>query len=271
MDQMRMQQRNKRMPARQEPVTDDALDFEDEFDETWPTRSPSSARRYLTRPDVYSETGHRLADVRPFPSQKGSGNSRPERYTDIPPRRSATQTNIPAIQANRPRATRTGDVPTRRQSYDDRAERGRRVHWILFVGLAMLIMVLGWVAFNALENWWQVTQDDWHYGRPRTFQTDAVVGHNDSPQNPSHFIAINLNRQIIIIEIPGGDASKTRIFYGPTLMGNGQNLTPVTLTFKDVNGDGKPDMIVNIQDTHIVFINTNGTFRPAPAGGNSYP
>lgn len=256
------------MSARQEPVTDDAMEQEDDFDDAWSTRSPSSSRRYLSRPDVYRETGHRPADVRSLAAQRSSGNSRPERYTSVPPRRSATQTNIPAIQGNRPRAARTDDVPTHRESYRAPYEQGRRVHWILFVGLAMFIMVLGWVAFNALANWWQVTQDDWHYGRPRTFQTDAVVGHNDSPDNPSHFIAINLNRHIVIFEIPGGDESKTRIFYGPTLLGNGQDLTPVTLTFKDVNGDGKLDMIVNVQDTHFVFINDKGIFRPARADEN---
>ena len=144
----------------------------------------------------------------------------------------------------------------------------RRFHWMLFMGLAMFIMVLGWIAFSALANWWQVTQDDWHYGRPRTFQVNAVVGHNDSPDNPSHFIAVNLNRHIMIFEVPGGDESKTKIYYGPTLLGDGQDLTPVTLTFKDVNGDGKLDMIVNVQDTHFVFINENGSFRPARSGEN---
>ncbi len=41
-----------------------------------------------------------------------------------------------------------------------------------------------------------------------------------------------------------------------------------TLTFQDVNHDGKLDMIVNIQDTSLVFFNENGTFVPAPSGQN---
>ena len=268
MDQMRMQQRNRRIPARQEPVTDDVMEQEDEYDDIWPTRMPSSARRYLARPDVSMETGRKRADVRSLSSQGYSNNSRPQRYGSIPPRRSATQTNIPAIRSNRPRIADTDDVPTRRESGRVRSEQRRRSHWMLFVGLAMFIMVLGWVAFSALANWWQVTQDDWHYGRPRTYQVNAVVGHNDSADNPSHFIAVNLNRHIMIFEIPGGDESKTKVYYGPTLLGNGQDLTPVTLTFKDVNGDGKLDMIVNVQDTHFVFINDKGTFRPARADEN---
>ncbi len=143
-----------------------------------------------------------------------------------------------------------------------------RFHWTVLLGMAMFIMVVGWVLLTTVANWWQVTQDDWHYGRPRTFQTDMVVGHNDSAANPSHFLALNLNRHIQIIEFPGGDSSKAKIYMGPTLVGSGQELAVVTLTFKDVNGDGKLDMIVNVQDSHFVFINDTGQFRPARPGEN---
>src|SRR5207248_10109139 len=131
---------------------------------------------------------------------------------------------------------------------------------LVFVGLAMFIMIIGWIAFNALGNWWQVIQDDWRYGRPRTYQVDAVVGHNDSSSNPSHFIAMNLNRHILIIELPGGNSTKAKIFSGPVLIGQGQDLTPITLSFKDMNTDGKLDMVVNVQDSHFVYINDKGTF-----------
>lgn len=130
----------------------------------------------------------------------------------------------------------------------------------------MIVMLALWVLVNLAVNWWNVTQDDWHYGRPRTFQIDAAVGHNDSPANPSHFIALNLNRHILIIEFPGGDATKAKDYLGPTLFGDGQDLTPVTLSFKDVNGDGKPDMLIHIQDQTIVFLNDGGQFRPLKPG-----
>jgi hypothetical protein len=134
--------------------------------------------------------------------------------------------------------------------------------------MAMFTMLVGWVVLTMLSSWWQVTQDDLHYGRPRTYQTDIAVGHNDSAANPSHFIALNIKSHIEIIEFPGGDTSKARIYVGPTLIGTGQDLAAVTLTFKDVNGDGKLDMIVNVQDSHFVFINDNGQFRPARPGEN---
>jgi hypothetical protein len=130
------------------------------------------------------------------------------------------------------------------------------------------VMLIGWIALSSFASWWQVTQDDWHYGRPRTFQTDYVVGHNDSLVNPSHFVALNLNRHVDIIEMPGGDAAKAKIYIGPVLIGQGQDLAVVKLSFKDVNGDGKPDMIVSIQDSRFVFINENGGFRPARPGEN---
>ena len=108
--------------------------------------------------------------------------------------------------------------------------------------------------------------DGWQYGYPRTSQTDAVVGHHDSPANPSHFIAINLHSHIEVIEFPGGDVTHARVYLGPTLIGTGQDLVPVTLSFKDVNGDGKPDMIVSVGGTIVVFINDNGQFRPLKPG-----
>jgi hypothetical protein len=145
--------------------------------------------------------------------------------------------------------------PERRRSF--------RPHWLLWVGLALCVLVGGWMLLTTLVTWWSVSQDDAHYGRPRTFQIDAVVGHNDSPSHPSHFIALNLNRHVLIIELQGGDASKTKIYTGPVLMGDGQDLTPVTISFHDMNHDGKPLMIVHIQNQEIVFANDGTQFKPS--------
>jgi hypothetical protein len=64
-----------------------------------------------------------------------------------------------------------------------------------------------------------------------------------------------------IIEIPGGDPSRSRIFIGPTLYGDGQELTPVTGEIRDLNGDGKPDLVVHIQNQQVRFINDGTTFH----------
>ena len=266
MDEYRIQQRSRRMPA-QPRNTEDDFSNDVEYDDKWPTRMPSSARRYQSVPDVRMETGRRRSDELPNTDQRYyiSGNTRQSRAV-IPPRRTATQTGLPAVHNSRQRNIYTDDIPPLAHTKHVSTRQGFNFHWLVFVGIAMIIMIIGWVAFNALGSWWQTTQDDWHYGRPRTYQTDAVVGHNDSAANPSHFIAINLNRHVLIIELPGGDTSKARIFNGPILVGPGQDLAPVTLSFQDVNGDGLLDMIVNVQDAHFVFINGNGTFHPAKSG-----
>jgi len=134
---------------------------------------------------------------------------------------------------------------------------------MLYLGIGMVVMLALWMLLTMAMSWWNTTWDDIHYGRPRTFQTDAVVGHNDSSANPSHFIAINLNGRIEVLEFPAGDGSKARIYIGPQLYGSGEELIPVTLSFVDVNGNHQPDMIIHFQDTRIVFINDKGSFRPA--------
>jgi hypothetical protein len=143
--------------------------------------------------------------------------------------------------------------------------KDKRFHLIAVV-VGMLLMAALFLMMNTLGSWWQVHQDDVTYGRPRTYQFDVVVGHNDSATNPSHFIFLNLNRHVEIIEMPGGDTTHARIYAGPTLFGNGQDLTPVTGIFKDVNGDGKLDMIVHIQDQVLVFINDGTQFVPQQPG-----
>lgn len=127
-------------------------------------------------------------------------------------------------------------------------------------------MLALWTGFSQVGIWWQIHRDDSTYGRPRTFQIDAVVGHGDSASNPSHFIAINLNRHVVIIELPGGESAKAKIYTVTTLLGDGQDLTPVTLRFKDVNGDGLLDMEIHIQDQTIALLNDQGGFRPAKQG-----
>jgi len=200
----------------------------EEDDDDWSPKMPRSAIRYTT------------ANRTPVIT---SGNRRYVLHEGLP--QPQTTSRQPKEQAARPR---------------------RRVHWSLVFGIGMIAMLSLWIVGNMLINWWNITQDDIHYGRPRTFQTDAVVGHNDSPTTPSHFIAINFNLHIQIIEFPGGNTTHARIYQGATLYGDGQNLAVVTLTFKDVNGDGKPDMIINVANTRIIYLNDNGLFRPLKPG-----
>jgi hypothetical protein len=138
----------------------------------------------------------------------------------------------------------------------------RKLHWSLILGVGMLLMLALWVLGSFALSWWQNHQLDSTYGMPRTYQTDQVVGHADSAQHPTHFIAINLNAHITIIEIPGGNSSHARIYSGPTLYSDNGDQTPVTLEFYDVNGDGKVDMIVHLGDQKIIYLNDGTQFKP---------
>jgi hypothetical protein len=138
----------------------------------------------------------------------------------------------------------------------------RNPHWSFILGVGMILMLALWVLGSYALSWWQNHQLDSTYGMPRTYQTDQVVGHADSAQHPTHFIAVNLNSHITIIEIPGGNNQHARIYSGPTLYSDNGDLTPVTLEFYDVNGDGKVDMIVHVGDQKITYLNDGTQFKP---------
>lgn len=264
----RTSQRTGHIPAAKSTQVSRQDDFDQEYDDIWPSRMPSSVRRY--RGDSQPERRRLTSEVKSITRGDFPVTSPGRRSSSIPARRTATQTNMTALTNTR-RKTVDADVIITTRGGDLKRERDRqpvRFHWLFYVGLAMLAMTLAWGGLNALSGWWQVTQDDWHYGRPRTVHVDAVVGHNDSDAHKSHFISLNLNRHIEVIEFPGGDSTKAKIYMGPELLGSGQDLAVPRLDFRDVNGDTKLDMIIEVQDSHFVFINENGSFRALRPGEN---
>jgi hypothetical protein len=211
-------------------------DVEDE-DAVYNTRTPSSVRRYHSKPPVHADTLDDLNDE-PFIQQR-----RASRKIQPAPRQNIHTTTPQSVEE-----LKTKVLP-----------QPRRFPMIP-VMVGMVIMVILVMSVSLVTSWWQVYQDDLHYGHPRTSQMDAVVGHNDSSSHPTHFIFLNLNRHVEIIEMPGGDASKTRIFTGPVLFGDGQDLIPVTGEIRDDNG--RKDLLVHIQNQEILFINDGTTFHP---------
>jgi hypothetical protein len=190
------------------------------------TRLPNSSRRYQRIPDVTTAKG-RVKVVSHYHDQPLRAHRQQlpptrqhERYTD----------EVEQIQATPP----------------------RRIHPLLWLGVFGILFVLGWIGLNFVTTWYQNVQNDWTYGKQRHFEIDAVVGHSDSQTNPSHFTAENTNGQIIVIELPGGSVSKAKIYQIETVPGNAGN-PPVKLSFQDMNGDAKPDMLVQIGDGNAVL------------------
>lgn len=154
------------------------------------------------------------------------------------------------------------------QSRDLRNERRapmslpvKNVGGIAYIVTGILALLAIYVLLSSVIGWGRVLVDDMKYGRPRTFHLTASVGRPEEANAPTHLIAMNLDRQVVILEIPGGDASKVRTLPGPYLFGAGEDLTPVTMRLADMNGDGANDLIVRVKDEEMVYINRDGAFN----------
>lgn len=218
------------LPGNEESA-DLLADLEEDEEYYTTTRNHTSARRYHAPPDEYVIQ---------------QGNRRFIVHLDAPPIHRQSQQR-----------------PRRHSAEEEDYQRSRRgFHPLVFAGFFLFAMIAGYVVLSPLGYAWQALQDDWTYGKtPRTFQTDAVVGHADSPSSPTHFIAENLYGQIIVIEVSRSDPSKARRYNITTVQNNDGN-PPVRVEFQDINADGKLDMLVEIGDpghSFTVTLFNNGT------------
>jgi len=180
-----------------------------------------------------------------------------ELTTSIPPGHEKQMTKQLQVRPNRNSAPGSAPSSTHKQ---------KNVHWLLLVGLGMVVALILWIIGSVVLAWGIQRYYDFHYGNPRTYQVDQVVGQGrDSPTHPSHFIVINYNHQAIVIQLRAGDPAKAITYTTAIYNDNGE--APITLEFRDVTGDGKLDMIIHIhllnQEQITVFINNGEQFIPA--------
>lgn len=159
-------------------------------------------------------------------------------------------------------AARQQAAPERRPLFAGLPDMNQVVTTMLLIGALAVILYFG---ITSLLAWTQIKMDDFKYGRPRTSQIDAFVGHGEATGVPTHFVAMNLNRRVTIMEFPGGDVTKPVVLVGPTLFGRDQDLTVVRLQVEDINGDDKPDLTVQVKDERLVYLNDGNVFRPITA------
>ncbi len=129
-------------------------------------------------------------------------------------------------------------------------------HITTLLTLAALILVL-----PQLIQWAQTMRDDLQYGRPRTTMLRAFVGHDEARGAPTQLVALNLNRQVVVLELPGGDPAHARLLQGPYLFGAQEHLTPIHLQLAQINADGALDLVVSIKHEEIIYMNEQGAFR----------
>jgi hypothetical protein len=213
-------------------------------------------RRPVNRQPVYAEEGgdDRLYDVRVPTSARryAAPTTAPPRTVMRVTRHQGSLSIQRASRAQAPAYEEPHQAPIGHQ-------RQGRVHPTVYIGVAMLVMIVGWMALSSLLQWWQVQQDTWHYGYPRTFQIDADVRHGGI----SHFIVVNLHGHILITEMQVDALQKTKVYVGPVFSGAGTDLQPATIHFQDVNGDGYPDLILAVGTGRYLFINDHSGFRPS--------
>jgi hypothetical protein len=131
---------------------------------------------------------------------------------------------------------------------------------IAYLITGLLALLAAYVLLSSAIGFGRTTLDNFRYGYPRTFHLSANVGRPEEANGPTHLIAMNLERQVVILEIPGGDSTQIRSLPGPYLFGSDEHLTPVTMRLADMNGDGAPDLLVRVKDEEMVYLNRDNTF-----------
>lgn len=176
------------------------------------------------------------------------------------------QDELDQVEENDPPRRRSASMPAVPRKSTPPARARRQFHLLFFVGLGLLATILLWIGITQLIVWGTNEYNTIVYGYPRTFQVDAVVGHGDSAQHPSHFMAVNLHGTVTILEFPGGDPSQARELVSSSVLGPGGDQAVVTLRFIDLNHNGKPDMLIDVGGVQNVLVNDGKTFRvPTPA------
>lgn len=255
------------LDRRQDAWSEDVFSVNDDEIPSDPPRSPTSAIRYQPPQSQQSAGQRHRSDTREIRADRDTTRQQGLNAQSLPPPASPRRPGQPSsafpgpIPPRAGRSTATGAVPaTGADQVPGKQPQRRSLHWLVYVGVGMIAALALWVSFSALLAWGTAKYDDIVYGYPRFYQTDALVGHGDSAAHPSHFIAENLHGQVIVIELPAGNPSKSYEYVGPDLIANGDDLIPITLSFSDVNHDGKPDMIIHIEDREVIFCNTGTKF-----------
>lgn len=132
--------------------------------------------------------------------------------------------------------------------------------FLAYLVTAVLALLAVYVLLSSALGWARVQIDNVRYGTPRTYHLTIETGPPGSNLAPTHFVAMNLNRQVVIVELPNGDGSQARTLPGPYLFGANEGLTPVKLRSADLNGDSVGDLIVRVKDEEMVYLYREGSY-----------
>ena len=130
---------------------------------------------------------------------------------------------------------------------------------VILLAFTLAIIIITYI-LPAYTRW----NDNRIYGYPRTLHARANVGHGTREQPYSDFIAENVKGKIYVVEIGEGNTTLALVhaYYIIRLTGEGNDLISITqITFSDMNGDGRPDMLVTLENgSTFVLYNTGNSF-----------
>ncbi len=140
----------------------------------------------------------------------------------------------------------------------------RQWHPMVYIGITAIAVIAIFATYNMVSTWWQNHQTDAIYGYPRKQVVVANVGHGDPTilNGTSTFTVINDSGDIWVWEIPSGDpnAHPPMSYHITRITGTDADKMVATLSFVDINHDGKVDMEVLYNNSETIFYNNGKTF-----------
>lgn len=103
--------------------------------------------------------------------------------------------------------------------------------------------------------------EDLRYGTPRSAIVQMDPNPTDADDRRTAFVALNLDKRIVILQVDGENPEQTRVAEGPYLVGAQAERLPVELEARAVNFDSYPDLVVTVSGEQFIYINENAAFR----------
>ncbi|GHO95220.1 hypothetical protein KSF_052680 [Reticulibacter mediterranei] len=226
-----------------------------------PARSHATvAPRTTQEPEASRHRAGHYAGIHPEDTPRTTGSYGVQRQ-------SVPMTNPPLEEEEEEleRAYETPRPPSSVRRYQGNkkpAPRRARLPHIMIVGGSI---VVGITLALVVPPLWTSGMNQVQYGFPRLSQVEATVGHGTTQAPSTRFLAMNNHGLIEVVEIPTGTPGKDdlHLYLVAQLSGKEADQAPVTISFEDVNGDHKPDMVVTCSDNKFILYNDGHRFKNA--------
>src|SRR5579885_2676048 len=95
------------------------------------------------------------------------------------------------------------EVPSGLVRMGPKRRTGRLAPAVTTAGLVAVAVFVAFQLASTVALWVQIKVGDLQYGYPRSVQLEGYLGFHETTGRPSHFVAINLHRQVLVVYMPG--------------------------------------------------------------------